>query len=317
MDHVRSWAHRNGFSDAGLSLIWLLLAFILFQVTAGVVAAVLVLMSVPSVVDAAAGSVDTDVASELIARMTERLDLVFIGNSAGQILFLGLATFLLVRLHTEPELPRRGYMRLGTDGRTPLFLASTAVLFIIVQPTIWLLGYLNAQIPLPELFTDLQKSQYEMIEGFLRKEGTLAMALFNIALVPSVCEELLFRGYLFRSFERTFKTTAAIVLSGLLFGLFHLQIANLLPLATLGVLLAFVTWVSNSLWPAILAHLINNAGGVLLAKFFPDTLFSEFAAESMPPILLVVASIALTLLLMRWMMGLGSLPQKEGEGAGV
>lgn len=310
MSAERSWTHRNGFSDAGLSLIWLLFAFILFQATATLVAVALVVFK--SDIGTDFGSLSGgDPATLVMTMMTERLDLVFIGNSVGQILFLGLATFLLVRLHTDGRLNRREYLRFGSDSSTPQFLLATAVLFIMIQPVIWLLGHLNSLIPMPELFTDLQKNQYEMIEGFLRKEGTMALALINVALVPSICEEVLFRGYLFRSFERSFRTATAIVFSGLLFGLFHLQLPNLLPLSALGVLLAIVTWASNSLWPAILAHLINNAGGVLLAKFFPDTLFTEMSAETMPPIWMVALSVIFSGILIRWMIQNRSESQKE------
>lgn len=276
-----SWARRNGFSDAGLSLIWLLLAFFLFQITAGVVAAGLLL-----------ASGDLQDPAGMLEAMNSRLDLVFIGNSVGQILFLGFATWLVVRLHTDARMGRSEYMRIRRGGSLGFHLAAAAALFIAVQPFIWYLGYLNAQLPIPETFTELQRSQREMIEGFLALDGTLLPALLNIALVPSICEEILFRGYLQRSFELSIRPWLAILLTGMLFGLYHVQLANLLPLATLGMLLAYLTWASGSIWPAVLAHFVNNGGAVLSVKFLPESWVSDMSADIPPPLWLVGLSLA-------------------------
>jgi membrane protease YdiL (CAAX protease family) len=283
-----SWARRNGFSDAGLSLIWLLLAFFLFQITAGVVAAGLLL-----------ASGDLQDPAGLLEAMNRRLDLVFIGNSAGQILFLGLATWLVVRLHTDARLGRSGYMRIQRGEAIGFHLAAAAALFIAVQPFIWYLGYLNAQLPIPETFTELQRSQREMIEGFLALDGTLFPALLNIALVPSICEEILFRGYLQRSFERSVRPWIAIVITGLLFGLYHVQLANVLPLATLGMMLAYLTWASGSIWPAVLAHFVNNGGAVLSVKFLPDSWVSDMSPDLPPPLWLVGLSLLVSGVIMQ------------------
>lgn len=278
-----SWARRNGFPDAGLSLLWLLAAFLLFQLTAGLVAAALLVAS---------GELTTG--ADLMEVMMRRVDLVFIGNSAGQILFLGLATFAVVKLHLEPGIGRRRYLRVRALPDTGRFIALAAVLFIVAQPVVWFLGWANSQLPFPEGWTELQRSQYELIEGFLKRDASLAAALFNVSVVPALCEEVLFRGYLLRSFERSFRAVTAIVFSGLLFGMYHVQPANLLPLATLGVLLGLLTWASGSIWPAVVAHFINNAGAVIAVTRFPDTLASEMSSETMPPVWLVLLSLALT-----------------------
>lgn len=276
-----SWARRNGFSDAGLALIWLLMAFILFQFTAGIVAIALIM---------ARGELSSP--DELMTAMETHLDLVFIGNSVGQILFLGLVTLLIVRLHADSELNVKRYVRIHRPS--PGYLVFAVVLFLVVQPMIWFLGYLNGLLPVPELFTDLQQSQYQMIERFLTDQNSVLPALFNIAVVPAICEEILFRGYLQRSFERSFKTLTAILLSGFLFGLYHVQLQNLLPLATLGILLALLTWVSGSLWPAIVAHFVNNAGAVITLRYFPESMVSEMGTAQAPPVWLLLGSIVLT-----------------------
>ncbi|MEX2573613.1 MAG: CPBP family intramembrane glutamic endopeptidase, partial [Balneolaceae bacterium] len=191
------------------------------------------------------------------------------------------------------------FLRFRTFPDTGRITGLTAVLFIVVQPVIWYLGYLNSQLPVPDYFSELQQSQYEMIESFLRSDGALLMAMVNIAFVPAICEEVMFRGYVLSAFEKNWGIWPAIIVSGLMFGLFHLQLTNLLPLASLGFLLALVTWISGSLVPAIVAHFVNNGSAVLLSTYFPDMAVTELTAETAPPVWTLIASILLTAWLIR------------------
>lgn len=279
---IQSWANRNGFADWAVALIWLIVAFVMFQLTAGVVFLALMFFS---------GEISS--ASEVEQVMMNHLDLLFIGNSTGQILFLGAASFLIVRLHLS-ERTVTEFLRIRWKQDTPLYILLGAVLVVVVQPVILYLGYFNSLLPIPESWTDMQVSQYEMFEQFLKKDGIVWFGLLHIALVPALCEEVLFRGYIFRSFEKSWGIMLAIIVSGLVFGMFHLQVPNLLPLASLGILLAVMTWLSRSLWPAIVAHFVNNGGAVLLATTYPELAFGEVSAESLPSVWLLLASIVLT-----------------------
>ncbi|MEX2600462.1 MAG: CPBP family intramembrane glutamic endopeptidase [Balneolaceae bacterium] len=274
-----SWAERNGFSHWALGLIWLVIGFILFQVLANLLAVALVLYQN-----------GMEPGADLMALLLERLDLVFIANSIGQILFLGLATWFFVRLHASRS-DRPSFLRLSLSPNTGRMVLLSALLFIVIQPVIWYIGYLNTLLPIPETLTELQRSQYEMIENFLRSDGVMWIALFHVAIVPAICEEIMFRGYLQRTFEKSWGVWPAILLSGFLFGAYHLQLGNLLPLATLGILLALVTWLSGSLLPAMVAHFVNNGGAVLLATFYPDVAFADITPETAPPIWMLLIGI--------------------------
>jgi uncharacterized protein len=280
-----SWVERNGFSHWAMAMLWIVAAFVLFQITATIVAITLFYIT--------GGFESMTDPSELLM---ERLDLLFIGNSSGQILFLGLASYLMAGLHV-PKSERADFLRFKKHKNTGVMVGLTALLFIVVQPAVWYIGYFNSLLPAPEFFREMQQSQYELIEGFLTSDGVLLMGLINIALVPAICEEIMFRGYVQSAFEKSWGVWPAILVSGLLFGLFHIQLTNLLPLATLGILLALVTWLSGSLLPAIVAHFINNGSAVLLGTYFPELAFAEMSPETAPPVWLLFLSIALTILL--------------------
>jgi membrane protease YdiL (CAAX protease family) len=286
---VRSWAEKNGFAHWVIALIWLVVVLILFQVVAGIVFVGLIMVT--------SGEIDQ---SNVMASMTENIDLLFIGNSIGQILFLGLATFIVVRFNIGSE-SKRSFLRIKWNNQVIKYLLMGGLLIVFIQPIIIYLGYLNSLIPLPEMFSDLQVSQYEMIEDFLSTDGIIWFGLLNIALVPAICEEILFRGYILRAFEKSWGPILAIIISGLIFGMFHIQLGNVLPLATLGIILGLMTWLSGTIWPAVLAHFINNGAAVLIGSQYPELLFQEMTAETLPPVWVLVGSIIFTFSIVYWM----------------
>jgi hypothetical protein len=166
-------------------------------------------------------------------------------------------------------------------------------LTIAVQPIILYLGWLNLQLPLPESWIELDKMQMSMIEKLLSGDMPLWIMLFHVAVVPAVCEELMFRGVILRNFERELPPWVAIVLTGTLFGLYHLRFTQALPLVLLGILITWLVWRTGSLWVVVAVHFVNNAGSVVFASFFPEIAFDPTFTESAPPVYLVVAGLIL------------------------
>ncbi len=281
---LQSWVDRNGFSHWAIALLWILVALILFQVGAGLLIILMIFMSEGIVTQ-----------TEILEIMVSRVDLLFIANSIGQILFIGLATFIVVNLHRAEE-SKLDFLRLKWFDSTLRYSIYGCILIVVVQPIVIYLGFLNSLIPIPEWMQLAQEDQYEMILNFLMTEGVIVYALIAIAVIPAICEEILFRGYILRAFEKSWGIITAIFVSGLFFGLFHLQAANFMPLATLGVVLAAMTWLSGSIWPAIFAHFVNNATAVIVGINFPELFFQDMSYESLPPFWLLIVSIVLTCL---------------------
>ena len=289
-DRYRSWAERHGFADWVLALGWIFLAFALFQVTASVLALVLVAMEYGL----------SSNPNEMMQVLRENLDLVFIGNSTGQILFLGLATWFWSRLQTSSK-NRSNFLRFNFKSDTPRNILAAALVIVAIQPVVWFLSWLNAFLPVPEYFSGMQSSQMEMIENFLKGDHKMWLTLFHVALVPAVCEEVLYRSYVLRSFEKSWSIWPAIIISGVFFGMYHLQLSNLLPLASIGMILAYITWITRSIFPAMAAHFVNNGGSVLVGTYYPESAFAEMTPESMPPIWAVIMSLAISAIIVYWM----------------
>lgn len=103
-----------------------------------------------------------------------------------------------------------------------------------------------------------------------RAKGVRIVGLLAfVSIGAPVVEELFFRGLLLRSFQRRFGDRLAVVLSGVLFGLAHLQalaigalVVVIVSLILLGTFLAAVVVRTGRLGPSIVAHAVFNAMSV-------------------------------------------------------
>ncbi len=84
-----------------------------------------------------------------------------------------------------------------------------------------------------------------------------AWLIVVVCITPALCEELFFRGYIQRTFERTMDWRS-VILVGVIFGLFHFNPLGLLTLAVLGMLLGYFFYRSRNILPSMAAHFTNN-----------------------------------------------------------
>ncbi len=98
---------------------------------------------------------------------------------------------------------------------------------------------LPSLVPIPE-------SAEEFLIGF-----------FVMSISPGICEEIMFRGMLMKSYEPLGKKKA-IVYSAILFGIFHFNLQNLLGPTFLGIIFGILTYKTNSIIIPVIAHMTNN-----------------------------------------------------------
>lgn len=104
-----------------------------------------------------------------------------------------------------------------------------------------------------------------ILEIALEGRDWVAIACFFItaSVLAPVFEELMFRGFLLPSLTRYVPTWGAIVLSASVFALAHLSASEVLPLATLGIVLGLTYTRSRNLLAAMLMHGLWNSGTLL------------------------------------------------------
>ena len=78
------------------------------------------------------------------------------------------------------------------------------------------------------------------------------------AALPAFCEESLFRGAIQGTLRRL-GARRAITVTAVLFGIYHLDPVELLPLVLMGLSYGMICWRTNSSFASMLAHFANNA----------------------------------------------------------
>ena len=107
-------------------------------------------------------------------------------------------------------------------------------------------------------------SKEKLLEQLGTRESTLLLVLsaaLTCVLAP-VCEEFLFRGFIFGALRNWRGPWPAAILTGILFGGVHAFSApavDLVPLAVLGVVLCLLYERTGSLYPCIGLHALNNS----------------------------------------------------------
>jgi len=107
-----------------------------------------------------------------------------------------------------------------------------------------------------------------------------------MAVLPAICEELMFRGALQGLLSPSLKGTRLWATIGLIFGLFHFSLFRLLPTACLGSILSWLVWRNRSIYPAMCVHAAHNSLAVLSVMY---------SIEPFSPPALAAAGVGLTI----------------------
>ena len=93
-----------------------------------------------------------------------------------------------------------------------------------------------------------------------------AVSFIALAIIAPFTEEFFFRAFLLRAFLARYSTRKAIVVSAVLFTLFHLNPYQFLPAFFLGIFLAWVFIYSKSIWPCIIVHSLCNSMFIIVSE---------------------------------------------------
>ena len=103
--------------------------------------------------------------------------------------------------------------------------------------------------------SEIQNKVIGELRGF-----KIVLAIGAFALLPSIAEEIAFRGILYRVFKDLAKRKhLAMFLSAFVFAIFHFQVLSFLPIFIVGFLLAAIYEKTNNLLPGIILHFSFNA----------------------------------------------------------
>lgn len=84
------------------------------------------------------------------------------------------------------------------------------------------------------------------------------ISFFVIAVTPGICEEVMFRGVIMDAYGRL-GYKKGIIISALLFGIFHFNLLNLVGPTILGIVFGIIVYKTNSIYSAMIGHTVNNS----------------------------------------------------------
>jgi len=93
--------------------------------------------------------------------------------------------------------------------------------------------------------------------SFPKQNIYLILFLMYVCFVGPILEEIIFRGFILNSLKR-YGNLTAIIVSSILFSMFHLNLVQFVNPVLMGIVLAFIAIKSESIIPSIIAHIFNN-----------------------------------------------------------
>ena len=282
---MTGWLERQAFHPILSAFLLFVVSFLLFQGMATLIAIALVITSegVPS----------PDALLDVLEKSTVPL---LAGNTVGQFLGMALPVILWTRLHTKDT---SNFLRFKAPDPILIFLAAFGLFALL--PCIQWFGQINETLPLPRFLVDLERSQMELIERILGGDVSLGAMIFSLAVTPAICEEILFRGYLQRQFERSLGVAGGIVITGVLFGLYHFRLSQAVPLAVLGIYLGYLVWRTGSIWVVVAVHFLNNGFAIAASSYVtanPELGIKDIENVPVPWTFVLSGAIVLALVIM-------------------
>lgn len=106
----------------------------------------------------------------------------------------------------------------------------------------------------------------EQLESLFDGPSSIWAMLLVIGVLPAICEELAFRGFILSGFRHLGHKWRAIILSSIFFGLTHAIFQQSVITTLIGVLIGYLAVQTGSLWPGVVFHITHNSLAVLSGR---------------------------------------------------
>ncbi|MEG8946230.1 CPBP family intramembrane glutamic endopeptidase [Rosettibacter firmus] len=200
----------------------------------------------------------------------------------GQILLI-LVPSLLLSKYIYVDVTSILRIRFPSKKEILVFVIGLILLIPLLQNFLYVQNYLIEKIAENNYLIKSIKNVIDQLDKLLESTYTnLIIAhsfieglfiILIVAVVPAVCEEVFFRGYVQSSFEYKFKPFWSALLTAVFFSIYHFNPYGLIPLILLGTYLGFSAYMSNSIFIPMILHFTNN--------FLAITAFFVFGSEDL------------------------------------
>lgn len=118
----------------------------------------------------------------------------------------------------------------------------------------------------------------------IKPKGILSFIViaFGLVIITPFGEELLFRGFIQRIFQRNMRGPVAVLLAALVFGLVHFELAIIPAITVLGLLFGYILYRTDNLLYPVLAHALYNLVSLLRLHLTPAAEIEAGGYSPMP-----------------------------------
>jgi len=175
-------------------------------------------------------------------------------------IFIFIPSLIFLRLFHVRPIRDLKITAISTKTTVGLIIVSISGIFLTSE----LVVFQNDIIPIPPAYMEMLRAIFTISE---RME--IHRAAFVFAVSPAICEELLFRGIILQGALGKVSRPGAVVLSGVLFGIFHLDPYRFLGTMVLGFIMGYLAIRACSLLASMTYHLTNNLLILLVMNLAP------------------------------------------------
>jgi len=198
-------------------------------------------------------------------------------TTSGQMLFILLPALVLSKwIYTDVTYIIRA--RLPKLGDVSVFSVGLILLVPMLQSYLYIQNYAieklatsNNTVSALKKFLDEFDKIVSQSYGSLLKSNSLfdsVAIIAMVAVVPALCEEVFFRGFVQKSFEFKLKPLFAILVTSVFFGLYHFNPYEIIPLVSLGCYFGYAVYKTNSIVVSMSLHFLNNLTAVIALFMF-------------------------------------------------
>lgn len=121
----------------------------------------------------------------------------------------------------------------------------------------------------------------EYLQQIISDRQDLGTLLLVLALLPAICEELAYRGFILSGLRSQLRASHAVLFSALFFALGHSIVQQSVVAFAAGLILGILALRTGSLLPCVAYHLVHNGLGVLEGQLSQTVFFQSPGLQSL------------------------------------
>ena len=194
-------------------------------------------------------------------------------TTAGQILFILLPALIFTK-SVYADVNKIIRLKLPHISEIFFFSIGLVLLATLLQNYLYIQNFILIKLAEAFPFIDKAKSFFDQIDNMVEEAYASLLTyhsvfeasfiIFVVAVIPAICEETFFRGFIQKSFEFRYKPFTSALITAIFFGVYHFHPYQIIPLVLLGLYFGYAAYKTNSIFVPMSMHFLNNFIALML-----------------------------------------------------